>query len=56
MESNQERWKQLASLAAKEQDPEKLIRLIQELNTALNKECPLPSDSAEDHLPTDRRM
>ncbi len=42
-----------AALAAQEQDPEKLIRLIGELNSALNEGHPLTSKSAEERLPKD---
>ncbi len=48
MESNQDRWKQLAALVAREQDPKKLLSLVQELNTALDEERPLTSPAAEE--------
>jgi hypothetical protein len=47
MEHNGERWRQLAALAEQEQDLEKLLRLIQDLNTALDEERPLTSHSSE---------
>jgi hypothetical protein len=53
MEGNQQRWKQLAALAAQEQDPERLLQLIGELNSALNEKHPLTSHSAEEPLPRD---
>jgi hypothetical protein len=51
MESNQDRWKQLAALAAGEQDPKKLLSLVQELNAALDEERPLTSPAAEESSP-----
>jgi len=48
---DQERWMELAELASKEQDPEKLMALIAEINQflaekqeSLNKKLPRPSD------------
>ena len=35
MRENEERWKQLCELAAKEQDPQKLIELTREINNLL---------------------
>ncbi|HEX4379716.1 MAG TPA: hypothetical protein VH022_06770 [Candidatus Acidoferrum sp.] len=35
MRENEERWKQLCELAAKEQDPQKLIELTREINKLL---------------------
>lgn len=35
MQENEERWKQLCEQAAKEQDPEKLMGLIAEINRLL---------------------
>jgi len=35
MSNNLERWQQLCALAAAEQDPEKLLALIQEINDTL---------------------
>jgi hypothetical protein len=35
--SNKERWLQLAELAAKEQDPVKLIELVEEIDRALEE-------------------
>ena len=35
MRENDERWKQLCELAAKEQDPQKLIELTREINKLL---------------------
>jgi hypothetical protein len=35
VQENRERWKELAELAANEQDPKKLIALIQEINQLL---------------------
>ena len=35
MRENEERWKQLCELAAKEQDPQKLLELTQEINKLL---------------------
>jgi hypothetical protein len=35
--SNKERWLQLAELAAKEQDPVKLIELVEEINRVLQE-------------------
>ena len=35
MRENQERWKELCELAAKEQDPAKLIELTREINKLL---------------------
>lgn len=32
MESKTERWKELCALAAVEQDPERLLELVQEMN------------------------
>jgi len=35
MRENEERWKQLCAQAAQEQDPEKLVKLITEINRLL---------------------
>jgi hypothetical protein len=35
MREYEERWKQLCELAAKEQDPQKLLQLTQEINNLL---------------------
>jgi len=35
MRENEERWKQLCELVAKEQDPQKLIELTREINNLL---------------------
>lgn len=35
MEANQQEWKQLCERAAKEQDPEKLMELIAQINQLL---------------------
>jgi hypothetical protein len=35
MRENEERWKQLCELAAKEQDPQKLLELTREINQLL---------------------
>ncbi|HXM15332.1 MAG TPA: hypothetical protein VN933_08830 [Candidatus Eremiobacteraceae bacterium] len=35
MRENEERWKQLCELAAKEQDPRKLLELTHEINNLL---------------------
>jgi hypothetical protein len=35
MRENEERWKQLCELAAKEQDPQKLLELTREINNLL---------------------
>ncbi|HEY2819902.1 MAG TPA: hypothetical protein VGJ06_02575 [Candidatus Acidoferrum sp.] len=35
MRENEERWKHLCELAAKEQDPQKLIELTREINNLL---------------------
>lgn len=35
MRENEERWKQLCELAAKEQDPQKLLELTREINKLL---------------------
>jgi hypothetical protein len=35
MRENEERWKHLCELAAKEQDPQKLIELTREINKLL---------------------
>jgi hypothetical protein len=35
MRQNEERWKQLCELAAKEQDPQKLLELTHEINQLL---------------------
>jgi hypothetical protein len=37
MQENEERWRELCALAAKEQDPEKLRKLIVEINDLLAK-------------------
>jgi hypothetical protein len=37
VQENQERWRELAELAATEQDPQKLILLIREINDLLEK-------------------
>jgi hypothetical protein len=49
MESNQERWMQLAARAAKEQNPEKLLRLVQELNKVLNEQQPLTGNPPQEN-------
>ena len=36
MRENEERWKELCALAAKEQDPDKLRELIHEINELLS--------------------
>jgi hypothetical protein len=43
-EKTRERWKVLAELAAKEQNPDKLITLVSEINELLAEKQP-PSDS-----------
>jgi hypothetical protein len=53
MESKQQRWKQLAARAAQEQNSEKLLRLVQELNNVLNEEQPLTGNPLEENLPPD---
>jgi hypothetical protein len=35
MQQNRERWMQLAELAANEQDPDKLMKLVDEINLLL---------------------
>jgi hypothetical protein len=35
MRENEERWRQLCELAAKEQDPQKLLELTREINNLL---------------------
>ena len=35
--SNRERWMDLCELAAKEQDPEKLLKLVQQINQMLEE-------------------
>jgi hypothetical protein len=35
MRENEERWRQLCELAAKEQDPQKLLELTREINKLL---------------------
>ena len=41
MQENRERWMELAALASKEQDPHKLLALVQEINQLLaEKEKP----------------
>jgi hypothetical protein len=37
MRENRERWMELAELAANEQDPDKLMELVRELNELLDK-------------------
>lgn len=37
MEEKRERWMQLAELAAYEQDPDKLIELVKEINRLLDE-------------------
>lgn len=37
MQENQERWLELCALAAKEQDPTKLLALTQEINRLLDE-------------------
>ena len=34
---NKERWMELCAQAAKEQDPERLFKLVQEINTLLEQ-------------------
>jgi hypothetical protein len=47
MRDNLERWKQLCEQAAKEQDPEKLMELVAEINRLLEaKERRLKGDSS----------
>jgi hypothetical protein len=53
MESNQERWMQLAARAAKEQNPEKLLRLVQELNKVLNEQQPLTGNPPQENWPSE---
>jgi hypothetical protein len=53
IDPKEERWRRLAASAAQEQDLEKLLRLIQELNIALDEEQPLTSHSSQEILPTD---
>jgi hypothetical protein len=46
MQQDSERWRQLCELAAKEQDPAKLMQLIKEINELLDaKERRLRGDS-----------
>jgi hypothetical protein len=49
-QNNGHDWKQLAEAARDEQDPKKLMELIQELNRALDEHIkdsyPLPTESA----------
>jgi hypothetical protein len=49
-EDNSHEWKHLAEAARDEQDPKKLMDLIQQLNRALdehiNHSCPLPTEEA----------
>jgi hypothetical protein len=52
MRENEERWKQLCELAAKEQDPQKLIELTREINNLLLFKQKRLSD-APDKKPTD---
>jgi hypothetical protein len=47
-----ERWKQLASLTAREQDPAKLTQLAHEINLVLTQKTPYldpPLHAAESH-------
>jgi hypothetical protein len=37
MRENRERWMELAELAANEQDPDKLLELVREINELLDK-------------------
>ena len=37
MQENRERWMELAELAANEQDPDKLLALVHEINELLDK-------------------
>jgi hypothetical protein len=37
MQENRERWMELAELAANEQDPDKRLALVQEINELLDK-------------------
>jgi hypothetical protein len=51
MRENEDRWKQLCELAAKEQNPEKLLELTREINKLLLfKENRLSSESQEVRL------
>jgi hypothetical protein len=49
-EDNSHEWKQLAEAARDEQDPKKLMELIQQLNRALDEHMkdsfPLPTEEA----------
>jgi hypothetical protein len=48
MRENEERWKQLCELAAKEQDPQKLLELTREINQLLLfKQTRLNSDPSK---------
>jgi hypothetical protein len=49
VENNQERWMQLARLAASEQDPKKLLGLVIEINQLLAEK-----QERLNHLQTDR--
>jgi len=46
MQRNRERWKELAELASNEQDPEKLIALVREINDLLEKKQKRPYEAA----------
>ena len=35
MRENEERWKQLCAQASREQDPDKLVKLVREINRLL---------------------
>ena len=37
MDANSERWEQLAALASREQDPNKLMELVREINALLEQ-------------------
>ena len=52
---NKERWQELCALAAVEQDPDKLMELVKEINELLNeKEARLKSNRARnDHTQKD---
>jgi hypothetical protein len=51
MRENTERWMELARLAAIEQDPEKLLTLVQEINELLDKKTKRLNDAAHDKNP-----
>jgi len=49
MQENRERWMQLAELAANEQDPKKLVALVEEINRLLEQKQKQPNAIHQEH-------